>query len=110
MPQENTLIFTVELLQCHDKNQESHFLEFLNKNVVLKRNSSKSRFNFYLHTLTFTKNPPHPQHLLRKILFGFKSGQIYVTFPVNLRSTDVLQIQRRNENPSQQILRYKKKF
>ena len=41
--------------RCHAKNQEGDFSEFLKENVVSKRNSPKTRFNFYLHALMFTK-------------------------------------------------------
>ena len=54
-----TLIFTMEPLWCHDKYQDHDFWEFLNKNVVLKGNSPKLRFNFYIHTLMLTKKTPH---------------------------------------------------
>ena len=49
----------MQLLLCHGKNQDGNFSEFLKENVVLKRNSPKTRFNFYLHALMFTNNPTY---------------------------------------------------
>lgn len=48
----------MQLLRCHGKNQDGNFSEFLKENV-LKRNSPKTRFNFYLHALMFTNNPTY---------------------------------------------------